>query len=266
MTRALLPVAFFVAAALVALPGAAFAQTGPVGPADQYTPLQSGELFHTAHVLPDGGRQIRLSTLSHWGLTDQVQLDVGILGSLVRPQAGLEVMVLDGDGFDLSVAGWGETSWDFGNRTGRLDVMGTFAVGDYDRFNVGLGYRQGKVEVEAGSGDPPGLFYEGKTVQATRRHMPLRLSFDKVKSDRRVLRWALNLDPGPMTTGGVLEADGGVLWNYGWKVFRIGLGGGLRYAPSFGEEFNAALAAVGSDPIPMPNLLPKIDINLWWAF
>ena len=261
MNRALLPVAF-----AAALPGAAFAQTGPVGPADQYTPLQSGELFHTAHVLPDGGRQIRLSTLSHWGLTDQVQLDVGILGSLGRPQAGVEVMVLDGDGFDLSAAVWGETSWSFDSRTGRVDLMGTFAVGDYDRFNVGLGFEQSQVEVEKQSGDPVGLFYEGKTVLAARRHLPLRLSFDKVKSDRRVLRWALNLDPGPMTTGGVLEADGGVLWNYGWKVFRIGLGGGLRYAPSFGDELNAALASVGSDPVDFPNVLPKLDLNLWWAF
>ena len=262
MTRALLPVAF----ATAALPGAAFAQTGPVGPADQYTPLQSGELFHTAHVLPDGGRQIRLSTLSHWGLTDQVQLDVGILGSLGRPQAGVEVMVLDGDGFDLSVAGWGETDWGFDNRAARMDVTGTFAVGDYDRFNVGLGYRQGKVEVEARTGDLPSWFYEGKTVPATRRNLPLRLSFDKVKSDRRVLRWALNVDPGPMTTGGVLEADGGVLWNYGWKVFRIGLGGGLRYAPSFGDQFNVLVKTLGGDPIAFPNVLPKVELDLWWAF
>ncbi len=135
----------------------ALAQTGPVGPAEEYTPLQSGELFGTAHVLQDGGRQIRLSTLSHWGLTDNLQLDVGILGSLVRPQAGVEYLVMDGERVDLSLAGWGETSWNGASRTGRIRVQSSILMGEYNRLNVGLGLQQSLIEVQKGTYAVPGF-------------------------------------------------------------------------------------------------------------
>ncbi len=250
---------------LVSTP-AAHAQSGPVGPAEEYAPLQSGELFGTAHVLQDGGRQIRLSTLSHWGLTDNLQLDVGILGSLVRPQAGVEYLVMDGDRVDLSLAGWGETSWNGSSRTGRIRVQSSILMGEYNRLNVGLGIQQSKIEVEKGTLATAGFFYKGPTELLRFRQFPLTLSFDKVKSDRQVLRFAGTFDAGPVTLGRNPEGDAGVLWNYGWKRFRIGLGGGLRYAPTFGDQANAALEVFGQDPVNVPDVLPKLDLNLWWAF
>lgn len=256
------------ACALISLAALAFAgpaaaqeaapATGPAGPADRYTPVASGELFDTAHTLTKGQRQIRLSTRSHWGLTDSLQLDVGLLQSLGGPTGGLEYQVWSEGRSAASVTALGNTSWNGDNRSATLLGQYTLGVGEWDRLNLALGYGQGKLEVPNTAGDG--------VVSARWRTIPLRVSFDKVKSDRRVFRYNAAFDAGPMSLGGKPDAEGGVLWTYGFYRFRLSLGGGLRYAPTWGDGFNALLLQANSEPIDFPNVLPKLDANLWWTW
>lgn len=227
---------------------------GPVGPADKYTPVASGELFDTAHTLTKGRRQIRLSGLSHWGLTDSLQLNVSLLSSLAGPDAGLEYQVWSEGRSAASVTALGNVSWNGDSRSATLLGQYTLGVGEWDRLNLALGFGQGK----AAAGDP--------IVYAKWRTIPLRVSFDKVKSDRRVFRYNAAFDAGPMSLGGKLEGEGGVLWTYGFERFRISAGGGLRYAPTWGDGFNALLVQANAEPINFPDILPKLDLNLWWAW
>jgi hypothetical protein len=239
-------------------PASAAGPAGPLGPADKYRPVTSGELFDTAQTLAKGQRQIRLSTRSHWGLTDSLQLDVGLLQSLGGPTGGLEYRVWSEGHSAASVAFQGQTAWNGSTRTGTALGQYTLGVGEWDRLNLQLGYGQGKVEVATGVGK--------EVAVTTWRTVPLKVSFDKVKSDRRVFRYNAAIDAGPLTNGGQLEAEGGVLWTYGFNSFRLSLGGGLRYAPSFGDQLNAALITAQQEPIDFPNVLPKLDANLWWTW
>ena len=231
---------------------------GPVGPADKYKPVTSGELFDTAQTLAKGQRQIRLSTRFNWGVTDKLQLNVHLVPSLFGPDGGAEYQVWSKGHSAASVAFQGQTAWNFGTRTGTALGQYTLGVGEWDRLNLQLGYGQGKVDVATGLGN--------QVEVVTWRTVPLKVSFDKVKSDRRVFRYNAAIDAGPLTTGGTLEAEGGVLWTYGFNSFRLSLGGGLRYAPSLGDRLNAALITAQQDPIDFPNVLPKLDANLWWTW
>lgn len=243
---------------LALLIGAAWAQTGPAGPADPYTPVQSGELFGTAHVLPDGRKQIRLSTQSHWGLTDKLQLDVAILQSLGGPVAGLEYTVWADGNSAASITVATDSSWSFKQRTGTALAQYTLGSGEYNRINFGLGFGGGKISV-------PNAAQNGTEIAAWRT-LPASASFDHVVSDRRIRRYALEIDGGPALQGGNAEAELGYLWTYGFEKFRISAGGGVRYAPTFGDRINAALITAKQDPIDFPNVLPKLDLNLWWAW
>jgi len=243
---------------LALLIGAAWAQTGPTGPADPYTPIQSGELFGTAHVLPDGRKQIRLSTQSHWGLTDKLQLDVVILQSLGGPVAGLEFGLWADGNSAASLTLSTDSSWSLRQRTGTILGQYTLGLGEYNRMNFGLGFGAGRVDVP-NANQTANVLKDWLTI-------PASASFDHVVSDRRIRRYALAINGGPALQGGNPEAELGYLWTYGFEKFRISAGGGLRYAPTFGDQFNAALITAKQDPIDFPDVLPKLDLNLWWAW
>ena len=249
---------------LALLIGAAWAQTGPTGPADPYTPVQSGELFGTAHVLPDGRKQIRLTPLnggfllSHWGLTERVQLDVQIADSIAGPNVGVEYNFWADGNSAASITVSTDSTWSFKQRTATALAQYTLGSGEYNRLNFGLGFGAGRLSV-------PNAAQNGTEITAWRT-LPASASFDHVVSDRRIRRYALAVNGGPALTGGNPEAELGYLWTYGFEKFRISAGGGLRYAPTFGDRLNAALITAKQDPIPFPDVLPKLDLNLWWAW
>jgi len=246
---------------LTTLIQAALAQTGPALPADPYTPLQSGELYDTAHVLQKGTKQMRLFTQSHWGLSDKLQLDVWLLKALGTPNVGLEYHALDSDGFDLSVTANVESNWRGTAPVGYGLITTSTKVGDYDRINVGAGFGGGKL-VESTFGEP-----DKEPKVSPYRTLPIRISFDKVKSDRRVTRYYFKADAGGVLLDQDIQAEAGANVTYGWEKFRITAGGGLMYFPAINEVFAEAKAALGQPgESNFPRWLPQADLNLWWVF
>jgi hypothetical protein len=239
----------------------AFAQTGPALPADPYTPLHSGELYDTAHVLQKGTKQMRLFTQSHWGLSDKLQLDVRLVRTLWAPNVGFEYLALDSDGFDLSVTANVESNWKGTAPKGYGLITTSTKVGNHDRINIGAGFGGGKVEelTFAKANKEPKI--------NPYRTLPVRISFDKVKSDRRMTRYYIKADAGGALLDQDIQAEAGANVSYGWEKFRITAGGGLIYFPAINDvlaQFNAARGQPGESNF--PRWLPQPDLNLWWVF
>ncbi len=233
----------------------------PPPPREAYTPLNSGELADTAHVLPKGAQQIRLSTRSSFTLGGKAQLDVWLLGALGRPGAGIEVPVVNGDRLALSLTPAGSATWSGASWDASLLSTLTLRVADYDRVNLALGYGKLQETTVTGRGTK-----NEATAVLNADSLPLRLSYDRVKTDRQNFRVQLNLDLGPTLSGGTVSANGGVAWAWAWRTLRLNVGPGLVYTPNLGAGVNRALAVIGEGPINFPNVLPWLYLNLWWTF
>lgn len=241
------PLVALVVAVGVGLASASTAQ------AQARTPLDSGELSHTAHTLSAGENRLTLGTAYSRGITDTVQVGSHAFGWFAGPNANVEYQFLEAEAAVMSGTVSGSYAYDGGYS---FSVVPTFTLGgrDTSRLNVSVGYGRFRTTLQVRESADP-IVFEGA-------EMPLRLSYDLVVGPQNTFRFLFNSD---VQTLGEASPDfsGGVGWLHGVDRFRLGLG---VVVTNYGiEEIETILATVRIDPN-LPAVYPLPYIRMWWRF
>lgn len=215
--------------------------------------LTSGEFRNTAHTLEQGRFALHpLFMVSTYGLTDAMDVKVGLLGLVAGPNGRLEVALIDGAEHALSIEPAASASWDLHTYSAGVTVNNTFMLGQ-NRLNLQAGTSFSQMDIMAavpgGEPEPLRMF-----------QLPIGLGFDLVLSEQTIWRFTGNAELiGLADTPAALFSAS---WNKALaNRFRLALGVGAYYGDN-------PLQGLPLGPLGELEraLLPLPTFELWWKF
>lgn len=218
-------------------------------------PLTSGEFRNTAQTLEKGRFALHPILPSTYGINDFMDVKSSILGLIGGPNASLEVGLVDGDGYALSVEPAASTSWNFASLTGGVTVNNTLAMGE-NRLNLQVGGTFAQVP-DFVLNDNGELVQQGSS---TAIGVPIGVGYDLVKSDQ--VTWRFTGNTNLVGLGDNPSAILAFSWNKALaQRFRLALGAGAYV----GQNPLAGLPGGLFDNVNML-ILPLPTLELWWKF
>lgn len=217
--------------------------------------LAAGEFRNNAYTMEKGESAIHPFLKSHFGVADNVDVKVPLLGDLLLgPRGSVEIGLVQNDAFALSIEPDAYLGWrgrDYGaGATGRA----TMGLGEH-RLNLsaGFGYRHAFVA----DMDPDTEGDQSATVDGY--VLPVNVGFDLALSDRSAVRFVGSSDLNYIGSG---EAGGIVGTNFNYASGPIG------FSVGFAVLYNGAGADIDiPDESPIQantTIIPVPTAEIWF--
>ncbi len=254
-------------------PGAAFAKkkNNKAGKKKAENAIFAGEMPQAnAHTLRKGQGQIDLFTRSHWGLTNDLQLDVTMGRFLfIGPNAGLEYAFLQDKKQAVSLTAYGQSNWRRYSQYATLMTMYTYGGHRSNRATVGLGVDVRRFDWDRFPDDRADqLNVAGNTGMDRTVGVPVHLGYDLVKDNKNVYQFWVNSDLAAPVRDDPFKVQAGASWNHGWDTFRMSLGLTLNYnaLADLQEALDSVAEVIPSADRQLPRFVPLPYVRLWWRF
>lgn len=233
--------------------------------------IYAGEMPQpNAHTLRKGQGQIDLLTRSHWGLTNDLQLDVTMARFLlVGPNAGLEYAFLQNKKQAVSLQAYGQTNWRRYSQRATLLPMYTWGGHRSNRLNTGLGVELRKWDWSRVPQDRiRSLGFSGRDDTVRTIGVPFHLGYDYVLGNRNVFQFWGSTDLAAPGQDQPFRFQLGSSWNHGWHTLRLSLGLTVNYnaLADMQEVFDALEDTIPAFDRDLPRFLVLPYARLWWRF
>ncbi len=233
--------------------------------------IYAGEMPEgNAHTLRKGQGQIDLFTRSHWGLTNDLQLDVTIGRFLViGPNIGLEYAFLQNKKQAFSLQARGQTNWMRFSQRATLMPMYTWGGHRSDRVTAGLGVEFAKWDWSRIPQDRAQQFgVAGRSDVDQTVGAPLHIGYDLVQNNKNVFQFWGETDVAAPARDDPFRFQVGTNWTHGWETFRMSLGLTVNYnaLADAQEIFDTLEETIPAFDRKLPAFLPLPYVRLWWRF
>jgi hypothetical protein len=219
--------------------------------------LHAGEFRNNAYTTQRGDVVLHPLLKTHIGLAKGLDVKFPILGQIAGPRASVELGLVQGDAFALSIEPEAGASWSGGSFHGNAVARTTIGVGEH-RFNLsaGGGYTHATITTIDADGNET-------TSSLDFALIPVNLGFDLVATDRTTVRFVANTDVGAILATDVKAGLVGFNWNHAaGDKFRVSAG----VAAYVGENpITDLLDSIGIEGGPDLATLPLPTLELWWT-
>ena len=223
-----------------------------------------------AHTLRKGQGQIDLFTRSHWGLTNDLQLDVTMGRFLViGPNAGLEYAFLQNKKQAVSMSVYGQTNWRRYSQRATLMPMYTWGGHRSSRVSTGLGLEVAKWDWSRVPQERMQKFgVAGRTEVDRTFGVPIHIGYDFVRTNRSVFQFWGSTDVAAPARDDPFKFQAGASWNHGWRTFRMSLGLTVNYnaLADVQEVFDTLEDTFSAFDRDLPRFVPLPYARFWWRF
>lgn len=232
--------------------------------------IYAGEMPEpNAHTLRKGQGQIDLFTRSHWGLTNDLQLDVTMGRFLViGPNAGLEYAFLQNKKQAVSMSVYGQTNWRRYSQRATVMPMYTWGGHRSNRLSTGLGLEVTKFDWSRVPQDRLNRIGLSRTDVVRRFGVPLHIGYDLVRSNKSIFQFWGSTNVAAPALDDPFKFRLGANWTHGWRTFRMSLGVTANYnaLADVQEVFDTLSGTFQTFDRDLPRFVPLPYARFWWRF
>lgn len=210
------------------------------------TPILAGELAgsisDSAYTIPAGQRRLQIFSPSSYGVSDDLELSVSLLGLLAGPNLTAELGLIDSSNSALSIKPSGAWYWNGGFSAG-ADVLYTLGSPTENRltFSGGASYNR--------------LGEDGYI------NTQVRTGYDLVVREDRLLQLSAYLSPYNSNPDVGLTGGFGAGYTWAWQTYRLQLG-----VVSASTNTLSTTLENNDVAIELPTYVPLPYLLMWWTF